>query len=137
MKSATVLSGGILRQGETCGALIGAMMALGLVIGREKIEDSKTYREAKAPCLVVYNRIKEELKRVFGFEGELKSTLCGDIQEKVHGRPFKMWDAADYQAFLDAGGHSEAGCPKVCAVAARVAAERIVDLIWIPSEVVP
>ena len=61
LKSATVLAGGLLRQGETCGAIIGAMMALGLVIGRDRIEDSKTYRDAKAPCLEVYNRIKEEV----------------------------------------------------------------------------
>ena len=33
-KSATVLSGG-LRRGETCGAIIGALMGLGLVAGRE------------------------------------------------------------------------------------------------------
>jgi C_GCAxxG_C_C family probable redox protein len=112
LKSATVLAGGLLRQGETCGAIIGAMMALGLVIGRDRIEDSKTYRDAKAPCLEVYNRIKEELK------------------------PFKMGDPDDYQAFLDAGGHSETGCPKICGVAARVAAERIMELIWKPSEMV-
>jgi C_GCAxxG_C_C family probable redox protein len=136
LKSATVLAGGLLRQGETCGAIIGAMMALGLVIGRDRIEDSKTYRDAKAPCLEVYNRIKEELKREFGFEGELESTLCRDIQEKVYGRPFKMWDPDDYEAFLDAGGHSETGCPKICGVAARVAAERIMELIWKPSEMV-
>jgi C_GCAxxG_C_C family probable redox protein len=136
LKSATVIAGGLLRQGETCGAIIGAMMALGLVIGRDRIEDSKTYRDAKAPCLEVYNRIKEELKREFGFEGELESTLCRDIQEKVYGRPFKMWDPDDYQAFLDAGGHSETGCPKICAVAARVAAESIMELIWKPSEMV-
>ena len=136
LKSATVLAGGLLRQGETCGAIIGAMMALGLVIGRDRIEDSKTYRDAKAPCLEVYDRIKEELKREYGFEGELESTLCRDIQEKVYGRPFKMWDSDDYQAFLDAGGHSETGCPKICGVAARVAAERIMELIWKPSEMV-
>jgi hypothetical protein len=146
LKSATVLAGGLLRQGETCGAIIGAMMALGLVIGRDRIglvigrdriEDSKTYRDAKAPCLEVYDRIKEELKREFGFEGELESTLCRDIQEKVYGRQFKMWDSDDYQAFLDAGGHSETGCPKICGVAARVAAEKIMELIWMPSEMVP
>ena len=136
LKSATVLAGGLLRQGETCGAIIGAMMALGLVIGRDRIEDSKTYRDAKAPCLEVYDRIKEELKREYGFEGELESTLCRDIQEKVYGRPFKMWDSDDYQAFLDAGGHSETGCPKICGVAARVAAERIMEFIWKPSEMV-
>ena len=137
LKSATVLSGGLLRQGETCGAVIGAMMALALVIGRDRIEDSKTYRDAKGPCREVYDRIKEELKREFGFEGKLESTLCRDVQEKVYGRPFKMWDPAEYQAFLDAGGHSETGCPKVCAIAARVAAERIMELIWVPSEMVP
>lgn len=135
--TATVLAGGILRQGETCGAVIGAMMALGLVIGRDRIEDSETYRDAKLPCLEVYNRIKEELKKAFGFEGELKSTLCRDIQEKVYGRHFDMWDDVSYQAFIDAGGHSEVGCPKVCAVAARVAAEKILELIWVPSKIVP
>ena len=135
--SATVLSGGVLRQGETCGAFIGAMMALGLVIGRSKIEDSKTYRDTKPAFLEVYDRIKEELKQEFGFEGELESSLCRDVQAKVYGRGFKMWDEADYQAFLDSGGHSEAGCPKVCAVAARVAAEKVMELIWHPSEVAP
>ncbi len=39
-KAATVLSGGVARSGETCGALIGALMALGLVVGREKMEDN-------------------------------------------------------------------------------------------------
>ena len=32
-KSATVLSGGVARRGETCGALLGALMGLGLVKG--------------------------------------------------------------------------------------------------------
>ena len=137
LMAATVLSAGVLRQGETCGAIIGAMMALGLVLGRDRIEDSETYREAMLSCLEIYNRIKEELKRAFGFEDELKSTLCRDIQEKVYGRPFKMWDVDDFQAFLDAGGHGEAGCPKVCAVAARVAAQKILELIWNPSDIVP
>jgi len=45
--------------------------------------------------------------------------------------------SADYQAFLDAGGHSETGCPKICGVAARVEAEKIMELIWMPSEMVP
>jgi C_GCAxxG_C_C family probable redox protein len=40
-KAATVLSGGVARCGETCGALIGALMALGLVVGRERIEDTE------------------------------------------------------------------------------------------------
>ena len=45
-KAATVLSGGVARRGETCGALLGALMALGLVRGRESIEDTPSYVEA-------------------------------------------------------------------------------------------
>jgi C_GCAxxG_C_C family probable redox protein len=137
LMTASALSGGVLGQGETCGAFTGALMALGLVIGRSKIEDSKTYRDAGPVFQEVYDSIKEELKQTFGFEGELKSSLCRDIQEKVFGRAFNMWEDAEYQAFIDSGGHSEEKCPKVCAIAARVAAEKIMELIWHPSEMTP
>jgi len=137
MKAATVLSGGIISRSETCGAFIGALMALNLLVGRDKIEDSKAYRDAKVTSLEVYNDIKAELKKAFGFEGELETSFCKDVQAKVYGRSFKMWEPDDYQGFLDAGGHSEQGCPKVCAVAARVVAEKIMKLIWAPSELAP
>ena len=137
MKAATVLSGGIINRSETCGAFIGALMALNLLVGRDKIEDSKAYRDAKVPSLELYNDIKAELKKAFGFEGELETSFCRDVQAKVYGRPFKMWEPDEYQGFLDAGGHSEQGCPKVCAIAARVVAEKIMKLIWSPTEMVP
>ena len=37
-----------------------------------------------------------------------------------------MTDPTDRQAFLDAGGHSAQGCPKVSGVAAEVAAEALI-----------
>ena len=40
-KATTVMSGGIARRGETCGAIIGALMALNLLIGREKMEETE------------------------------------------------------------------------------------------------
>lgn len=46
LKSATILSGGIARRGEYCGALIGALMAYSLVRGREEMEDFETYSKA-------------------------------------------------------------------------------------------
>lgn len=127
-KSATVLSGGIARQGETCGAIIGAMMALGLVVGREKMEDTEQYRKAMVPAIEIRNRFLQELKRQFGFAGSLKTTICREIQKAIYGRPFDLTNPEDYQAFLAAGGHSATGCPKVCAVAAQVAAEKILEL---------
>ena len=124
-KSATVLSGG-LRRGETCGAIIGALMGLGLVIGRERMEDTDKYQEAMEVSRDVSDRFKEELQKQFGFHQELKTTLCKDIQEMVLGRSFDFWQ--EREAFLAAGGHDDNGCPKVCAIAAQVAAEKILEI---------
>ncbi len=124
-KSATALSGG-LQRGETCGAIIGALMALGLVIGRERIEDTDKYREATRVSWDISNRFKEELQKQFGFQQELKTTLCPDIQERVYGRSFDF--LTEYETFLAAGGHGDNGCPKVCAIAAQVTAEKILEI---------
>lgn len=128
-KAATVLSGGVARHGETCGALLGALMGLGLVAGREKMEDTQAYRDAMVPSAEIIDRFKEELKKQFGFEGELDGTLCRQIHEKIYGRAFDMCDPEDYQAFLQAGGHSGTGCFKVCGVAGQVGAEKILELM--------
>ncbi|MFQ5625862.1 MAG: hypothetical protein ACE5FM_04320, partial [Methyloligellaceae bacterium] len=54
---------------------------------------------------------------------------CKQIQEKIYGKAFDMTDPDDYQAFLDAGGHSDSGCFKVCGIAGQVAAEKILELM--------
>ena len=128
-KAATVLSGGVARQGETCGAIIGALLALGLVIGRERMEDEEVYKAMMEPSIEVRSRFKEELKKQFGFEEKLESTLCCHIQEKIYGKSFYLANEEERQAFLAAGGHSETGCPKTCGIAAQVAAEKLLELI--------
>ncbi len=93
-RSATVLSGGIARRGETCGALLGALMA-----GREQMEDRPSYVRATG----------------------IGDQICDEFQEKLRERE-------DYEAFLEAGGHSDEGCYKVCGIAAEVAAARLLEL---------
>jgi len=127
-KAATVFGGGVARSGETCGALIGALMALGLVIGREQMEDTEAYRRAIEPAREIQRRFQEELKRQLQFREDLKTTLCKEIQENIYGRSFDLNDEKDYQTFLDACGHGDLGCPRVCAIAAQVAAEKIFEL---------
>lgn len=124
-KAATLLAGGVARRGETCGALLGALMALGLAMGRERIEDTETYQQTMAPGQDVSRRFQIELHNQFDFSSPLETTLCRDIQARIYGRAFDMVDTEDRQAFLDAGGHSAQGCPKVSAVAAQVAAEEL------------
>ena len=133
-KSATMLAGGVANRGETCGALIGALMALGLVIGREKMEDEPTFSNALDACQDLVERFKEGLQRHFGFERKLENTLCKDIQERIYGRFFRerdekgLRDEKEEQAFLDAGGHTEKGCLTTCAIAAEVAAQKLLRL---------
>ena len=119
------MGGGVARRGETCGALIGALMALGLAAGRERMEDTPQYHRAMVPAVELSRRFQEELQAQFGFSTPLETTLCREIQARIYGRAFDLTDPAGLQAFLDAGGHSSEGCPKVCAVAARVAAEQL------------
>jgi hypothetical protein len=59
------------------------------------------------------------------FEEEVGSTICSKIQQKLYGRSFNLREKKDYDAFIDAGGHSETGCPKVCEIAAKIAVKKI------------
>jgi len=127
-KSATVLSGGIARHGETCGAIIGGLMALGLVMGREKMEDTETYKSSMNTAHEIVEKFKVHLEEEFNFSEGLTSTLCRDIQERIYGRSFNLRDPKDNQAFLEAGGHTEKGCLKVCGIAAKTTAEKILKL---------
>lgn len=117
------------RHGETCGAIIGALAALNLVIGREEIQDTKTYQAAMTKAIELYSRFKEELKNQFSFKDDVSSTMCRYIQEKIYGRGFIMTDPKEREAFEAAGGHSEHGCPKVCAIAAEVAAQQLSEIM--------
>ena len=93
------------------------------------MEDTETYRKSMEPSADLIDRFKEELKKQFGFEGELNGTLCKQIHEKIYGKPFDMRDSDDYQAFLDAGGHSDSGCFKVCGIAGQVGAEKSLEIM--------
>jgi C_GCAxxG_C_C family probable redox protein len=128
-RAATVLSGGVARRGETCGALLGGLMALGLVYGRDDIRDTQAYRDAMKPANEIVDEFKNRLTEEFGFDEPLDSTICHDIQEHIYGRSFDLNNPEDYPLFLEAGGHDDDGCPKTCAVAAKVTAEKLQKLL--------
>lgn len=127
-KAATVLSGGVARRGETCGALIGGLMALGLVCGRDRMEDTERYLRAVELADGICREFQLRLEREFGLEEPLRSTLCNEIQSRIYGRSFDLRNKEEREAFLAAGGHSDLGCLKVCGIAAEVTAEAILKL---------
>jgi hypothetical protein len=93
-------------------------MAICQIVGRESIEDTEQYREAMVPASEMYLRFRETVGH----------TLCAEIHKMLYGRSFKMYEEQDYEAFLEAGGHDPDGCPSVCAKAAKIAANIILDL---------
>lgn len=117
LKASTALAGGVARMGETCGALTGGVMAIGLVLGREDLADIQAYRDTMAASYQMYDRFKEEIG----------STTCFEIQKKLFGRSFDFKRDEDAEEWYKAGGLEK--CPLVCGVAARIAADIIIDLL--------
>lgn len=103
-------------------------MALGLAYGRDRIEDTPAYVRAMAVANEISDDFQMALEEEFGFPDHLSSTLCSEIQTKIYGRSFDIRDPEEREAFLEAGGHSDEGCYKVCGIAAEVAARRLMEL---------
>lgn len=116
LKALTPLAG-IAERGETCGAVTGPLMALGLIYGREenRLDDWDTYRESLIPSG----------KFCTQFENEFGSTMCHDVQNVKFGRCFHLTDPEELRAFQEAG--STEHCSAVVRKAVRIAATIILD----------
>jgi C_GCAxxG_C_C family probable redox protein len=127
-RAGTILSAGVARRGETCGALIGALMALGVACGRNQMSDREAYNKAMDHAQGVVDAFKAGIQDRYNLPEPLQTTLCPDIQTRLYGRSFDFTDPAERKAFNDGGGHNPSGCPMVCAIAAEAAARKILDL---------
>ena len=108
---------GIALRGETCGAITGSLMALGLVFGRDK-EDLGNFRK--------YQRsLPSARKFCYKFEEEMGSTLCAEIVEDKFGRPYDLAKPADALKWAASGAKEK--CGEVVAVGVRIAGEIILD----------
>jgi C_GCAxxG_C_C family probable redox protein len=98
-----------------CGALTGAVMVLSQLYGRQldEIDDPEKKR------FVAY-RLAE--KMIHRFLEEYGTVICGDIQKRIMGRSFYLFDPEQWDAFEKAGGHNEK-CPSVVGNATRWAVE--------------
>ena len=105
LKAATAMPGVALR-GETCGAVIGPVMALGLVFGREKPEEFEAFQRT----LQAAHRFCRE------FEREMGSCMCCDVQERIFGRSYDLTDIEEMQRFAEDGAVEKCGVPVGTAV---------------------
>ena len=117
-KAASAMAGGIAGRGETCGALIGGIMAIGQVLGRESLEDTEQFQKAMIPASEMYVKFKEAVGH----------TLCAEIHKILFGKSFRLYEEEEKKAFVAAGGRGPDGCPGVGSKAAKIAANIILDL---------
>lgn len=114
IKSATGLMAGGVRSGNSCGAFNGGLMAIAAITGRrpENMED----KQAVADTLALGRKLFDKFMEEYG------TVICRDIQYRIMGKSYRMYDAEDMQRFLDDGGHDDK-CTDVVAKAAVWVAE--------------
>jgi C_GCAxxG_C_C family probable redox protein len=92
---------GIALRGETCGAVTGSLMALGLIQGRDKdhLNDWRAYIRSLPPA----RRFCRQ------FEAELGSTMCADIIQAQFGRRFDLADQSEAMQWMQCGALEKCG----------------------------
>jgi len=116
VKAATPLAGGVGMRGETCGALLGGMLAVGMETASDDMADAGALTNSLAAGF----RLARKVEKEFG------TTTCTKIQTDRLGRYYNFADPTQYKGFIEAGGYRE--CPKVAGKMARIAAEAILDI---------
>ena len=73
-------------------------------------------------------KLPEELaKRLYDlFVKEYGSPICRDVQQKIFGRSFNIWDPEEYEEFESAGAHVDK-CPDVVGKVARWVTEILLE----------
>jgi C_GCAxxG_C_C family probable redox protein len=119
IKAADALAGGTaLSTNGTCGALVGGMLAISSILGRDydEFKKGKRVRNVFRYAKKLYDRFVEE----FG------SCTCKGVQKKIFGRSFNLWDPKEYKEFEKAGAHIDK-CPEVSGKVAKWVAELILE----------
>ena len=106
---------GIALRGETCGAVTGCLMAIGLVQGRDRLDDWKGY-VASLPAARRFCR---------RFEEQHGATSCSRLLEIKLGRRFNLADRGEAMEYLAAGGREV--CRGVITNAVQIAAQVIAE----------
>jgi C_GCAxxG_C_C family probable redox protein len=94
LKALTPFPGGIALRGETCGAVTGSLMAIGMVLGRDRLDD----RPGAQPSIQAARHFCR------AFEEEFGGTPCRVILERALGGTFDFTRPEGGAAYMEAGG---------------------------------
>ena len=123
LRASMAMVGGLAGNGETCGALIGALMVVGYVYGRRGLV--RATPETEGPILELGSRVIDRFRSEFG------SINCRDIQKRLMGRAYNLRDPKEVEEL-----HSSKGveaCAEVVGRAAEIATEVVLEGGFTPS----
>ena len=106
---------GLAYRGGICGTVVGCVTALGLVFGREEMDDWHGYIHAIPPARAFFRR----------FEKTEGSLLCLDVVDSVFGKKFEAMEPAETKRFLMAGAMEK--CADTVKAGVRIAAKIILE----------
>ncbi len=106
---------GLGEKGLTCGALTGCLMAMGLIFGRDNIEDWDTYRESLKPAGSFVDEYRQKLGSIH----------CREILEEKLGKAYDLSDETEQAEYVRAGGPEK--CAELIGKAVRIAGGVILE----------
>jgi C_GCAxxG_C_C family probable redox protein len=107
---------GIALRGETCGAVTGSLLAIGLVYEEDTIKEERK-RLSREPSF----------KFCSEFEKEYGTTRCRDVIERVTGKKYLVTKHEDYESMYEEGVFRL--CPIVIKKAVKIAAVIILEKV--------
>ncbi|MDI9643408.1 MAG: C-GCAxxG-C-C family protein [Archaeoglobales archaeon] len=117
-RAASGLADGLGLTGDgSCGALVGASMVISYMSPREKENFSDQMRPMKAYFLV--KKLHDRFVEIYG------SCRCHDLQRKLMGRTFNLWDKRELKEASKSGMLDH--CSKVVGTTAKLAVEMILS----------
>lgn len=123
-RAASGLADGLGLTGDgSCGALVGASMVIGYLYGRGKEDFSDMYKPMKSYGLV--KKLHDEYVEKFG------SCRCYDVQEKLIGRTYNMWDPEELKEAFKSGMVNH--CSDLVGKVAQMATKIILDNGFTPK----
>jgi C_GCAxxG_C_C family probable redox protein len=115
-RAAAPLAGGIALSGESCGALLGGLLAVGLAVADDDLENRQGFLDTMGAGFRFLRR----------FQKEFGATTCRDLQTARLGAFYSMAKPEEYEAFVKAGGYDV--CSTLVGKASRLTAAFLLEM---------
>ena len=112
---------------SACGGIIGGTIVLDYYLGRPAGMVSSVTSTPEA--FEALERGMQAARDFYGkFTTEYGSILCPQVQSKIYGRSFNLQDPGDWNAFMEAGAHTDPSkCMKVVGNSVRWTMEVLLE----------